>query len=303
MDAIKSLPDARVQCQGRLKTRWFFSQIKKNWNSELLQHTAKPAFIISAQDFSMEVDLFFILFSWWTFFFFSSICSFLFHHQISFSLSVLDPGKRERRLGLHASARLTPSFFSLAPIISMRILQAKQQRRSDGAHIPRLDCASDTWDSRIPCPNNPTLASRFFTDFICILFLRLAHSTVGLSLSPRTGWGVPLWGSFESTLDLQAECHTIGHNRGMWRKGRAKRFRRWGIYFSVNTLRDGQTSLRILNFSKWVDKSILFNNPFAWFIIFQYLGTCYISLHLYSCFCPQKCWCIWQCACQRWGWV
>lgn len=167
MDTMKNLPEIRVKCQGRLKTRWFFSQIRKNLTNEFLQHSAKPAFTVSAQDLSIVMD-------WWTcfsfsflggLFFFSSICLFLFIIIYYSHCQFWTQARGSAALGsmhwwawlLHPSALLQSSGW-----------EVYRPSGNDAQREPCsiLDYVSHTWDSRIPRPNSLTRASRFFTDIL-----------------------------------------------------------------------------------------------------------------------------------------
>lgn len=55
--------------------------------------------------------------------------------------------------------------FSTLPQLSRWDFRRPSGRDVPGVHAPLLGHASDTWDSRLPCPHSTTLASRFFTDF------------------------------------------------------------------------------------------------------------------------------------------
>lgn len=128
----------------------------------------KPAFIISSQDFIIIMDRL-------TCFYFPNKF-FSWNYFIAAPPSYIIPinNLRLRQEGLFRQALCfgtsTPSFLSL-PQSSVwdSTGQVAAQRCSSVSRAPLLGHALDSWDSRMPCPNDQPLTSRFFTDLLSTL--------------------------------------------------------------------------------------------------------------------------------------
>ena len=130
------------------------------WTYATFSKTSLYHFCPEFQHHHGLMDMFLILCSTWTLFF-SSICLFLFH-LIRYSPYQLWT-QAKGALPWDPLIGRPDSLFSFAPIIKVKILQAKWQWCPAGAHIPLLCRVPDTWDIRTPCLNSSTLTSRFFT--------------------------------------------------------------------------------------------------------------------------------------------